>query len=214
MLKKSVMGLVLTATLLSSPLVQAEDERRAMITPDLYSFEVMHDGAKVEVKRNQNPENRISELYSTTFRGMPQPMHPFEPHDVETIAEPEFVQYMIASQSDKSIMIVDTRTEGWHYRLTIPGSVNVPYTMMDEPESAADALEEFGAVRNGDGWDFSDAKTLAMFCNGYWCGQTPRMVRAMLAAGYPDTKMKYYRGGMQAWTSLGFTTVGEAADKE
>lgn len=214
MFEKSATAIALAAVLLTSPMVHAEGGKRAMITPDLYSFEVMHDGAKVEVKRNQNPENRISELYSTTFRGMPQPMHPFEPYDVETIAEREFVQYMIASQTDKNIMIVDTRTEGWHYRLTIPGSVNVPYTVMDEPESAADALEEFGAVRDGDQWNFTAAKTLAMFCNGYWCGQTPSMIRAMLAAGYPESKMKYYRGGMQAWTSLGLTTVGDAAVQE
>lgn len=208
------MGSALAAVLLSASLVHAEGGMRAMITPDLYAFEVTHDGEKVEVKRNQNPDNRISELYSTTFRGMPQPMHPFEPHDVETIAEREFVQYMIAAQTDPNIMIVDTRTEGWHYRLTIPGSVNMPYTMMDEAESAADALEDFGVVRSGDGWDFSAARTLVMFCNGYWCGQTPSMIRALLAEGYPDTKMKYYRGGMQAWTSLGLTTVGDAADKE
>lgn len=182
-----------------------------MIAPDLYSFVVDHDGDKVEVKRAQSPDNRIHELYSTTFRGMPQPIHPFEPHDVETIGEREFVQYMIESQTNEDVLVVDTRTEGWHYRLTIPGSINIPYTVMDEAESAADTLEELGAEKKGDSWDFSNAKTVAMFCNGYWCGQTPRLVRELLKAGYPDTNMKYYRGGMQAWTSLGLTTVGEAA---
>ena len=77
---------------------------------------------------------------------------------------------------------------------------------------ATDALEEFGAVKQEDGsFDYSQAKTLAMFCNGYWCGQTPALIRAMLEMDYPAEKMKYYRGGMQAWTSLGFTTVGDAA---
>lgn len=183
-----------------------------MIAPDLYSFVVEHGGEKVEVKREQAQDNKIHELYSTTYRGMPQPIRPFEPHDVETLGEREFVKYMIESQTNEDVLVVDTRTEGWHYRLTIPGSVNVPYTVMDEAESARDTLEEFGAVKNGESWDFSKAKTLAMFCNGYWCGQTPRLVRMLLEAGYPDTKLKYYRGGMQAWTSLGLTTVGDAAE--
>ncbi|MGK0497182.1 MAG: rhodanese-related sulfurtransferase [Neptuniibacter pectenicola] len=191
----------------------AEGGKKVMIAPGLVSFTVQHEGEPVEIMRNQDRSNTIHELYSTTFRGIPQPIKPFEPYDVETIGEREFVEYMQQAQTDENVLIVDTRTEGWHYRLTIPGSINVPYTVMDEAESATDALEEFGAVKQEDGsFDYSQAKTLAMFCNGYWCGQTPALIRAMLEMDYPAEKMKYYRGGMQAWTSLGFTTVGDAAE--
>lgn len=211
MFKQTIKGLALVTLIASSSMVLAEGARKAMITPELYSFTVEHDGEPVEVMRNQNPDNKVHELYNTTFRGMPQPIHPFEPHDVETIGEREFVALMQAAQKDENILIVDTRTEGWHYRLTIPGSVNVPFTVMKEEESAADALDDFGVVKNADGsYDFTQAKTLAMFCNGYWCGQTPTLIRALLEKDYPADKMKYYRGGMQAWTSLGLTTVGDA----
>ena len=211
MFKQTIKGLALVTLIASSSLVLAEGAKKAMITPELYSFTVEHDGEPVEVMRNQNPDNKVHDLYNTTFRGMPQPIHPFEPHDVETIGEREFVALMQAAQKDENILIVDTRTEGWHYRLTIPGSVNVPFTVMKEEESAADALDDFGVVKNEDGsYDFSQAKTLAMFCNGYWCGQTPTLIRALLEKDYPADKMKYYRGGMQAWTSLGLTTVGDA----
>ena len=211
MLKRSVTSLALVAALAASPAVLAEGgSKKAMIAPGLFSFTVDHDGESVEVMRNQDPANTINELYSTTFRGMPQPIRPFEPYDVETIAEREFVGYMQQSQEDENVLIVDTRTEGWHYRLTIPGSINVPYTAMKEEESAVDAMDEFGVTLSKEGkYDFSNAKTLAMFCNGYWCGQTPTLIRAMLEAGYPAEKIKYYRGGMQAWTSLGLTTVGD-----
>ncbi len=215
MFLKSLTSIALAGLLVSSPCAMAEGGGKAMIAPGLYSFEVMHDGKKMEIKRNQNPDNRISELYATTFRGMPQAMHPFEPYDVETLGEREFVKYMMDAQTDQTIMIVDTRTVGWHQRLTIPGAVSYPYTMMDDPEDRDWALDDFGAKKQADGsYDFSAAKTLAMFCNGYWCGQTPAMVRAMLELGYPAEKIKYYRGGMQAWTSLGFTVVGEAAEAE
>ena len=214
MFKQAVTGLTLAAALIASPVVMAEGAaKKSMIAPGLYSFTVDHDGDSVEIMRNQDPKNTIHELYSTTIRGMPQPMHPFEPHDVETIAEREFVAYMQQAEEDENILIVDTRTEGWHYRLTIAGRVNVPFTVMKEAESAADTLEEFGAAKAADGsYDFAAAKTLAMFCNGYWCGQTPTLIRALLEAGYPADKMKYYRGGMRAWTSLGLTTVGDAAE--
>ncbi len=211
MINKTFAGVLLGAMIVSSPLVMAEG-KKAMISPELFSFNVIHDGETVEVMRNQNPENKISELYSTTYRGMPQAMNPFAPYEVETLGEREFTAYMIEAEEDKNIMIVDTRTEGWHFRLTIPGSVNYPFTLMKEKDDMEDALDDFGVAIEGENYDFSAAKTLVMFCNGYWCGQTPAMGRALLAAGYPEEKMKYYRGGMQAWTSLGLTVVGEAAE--
>jgi rhodanese-related sulfurtransferase len=56
-------------------------------------------------------------------------------------------------------------------------------------------------------WNFGAAKTLVFYCNGPWCGQSPTNIRALLEYGYPAHKLKWYRGGMQAWEQLGFTTV-------
>lgn len=212
MMKKAFAGVLLGAMIAGSPAVMAEGGKKAMIAPGLFSFTVDHDGEAVEVKRNQNPENRISELYSTTFRGMPQAMNPFAPNEVETLGEREFTKYMMEAESDETIMIVDTRTEGWHYRLTIPGSVNYPFTLMKDQDDMEDALDDFGVEVSEGGYNFDNARTLVMFCNGYWCGQTPTMGRALLKAGYPEDKLKYYRGGMQAWTSLGLTVVGDEAE--
>ncbi|PSL14838.1 rhodanese-like domain-containing protein [Marinobacterium halophilum] len=207
-LAAAVLGGVMMA-----PSVWAEGESRVMITPDLYSFKVMHDGTEYDIMRNQDPEHRIHSLYETTSRGLPQAMHPFAPHAVETLGEREFIHYMMQAQQDDSVMIVDTRTIGWHVRLTIPGARNYPYTMMDDEGDREWALDDFGVTSNAEGgYDFSQAKTLAMFCNGYWCGQTPAMIRKLLALGYPAEKLKYYRGGMQAWTSLGFTVIGDGAE--
>jgi rhodanese-related sulfurtransferase len=46
-----------------------------------------------------------------------------------------------------------------------------------------------------------------LWCNGPWCGQSPRAIRALISLGYPAEKLYYYRGGMQMWQSLGLTTV-------
>ncbi len=207
-------GAVLGGFLVAVPTAMAEgDMPRVMIAPGLYSFTVQHEGEEYEILRNQDPEHRVHSLYATTGRGMPQPMQPFKPHDVDTLGEREFVAYMMQAQEDASVMIVDTRTIGWHVRLTIPGARSYPYTMMDDADDRDWALDDFGVTRTAEGgYDFSQAKTLVMFCNGYWCGQTPAMIRKLLAVGYPDRKLKYYRGGMQAWTSLGFTVVGEGAE--
>ncbi len=208
MFKPWLAATCLGAALSLSSAVHAE----VKIAPGLSSFTVMHEGEEVEIKRAQDQEHQIHPLYALTARGMPQPMHPFAPHPVETLGEREFVDYMMQAQQDDNIMIVDTRTIGWHVRLTIPGAKSYPYTMMDDAGDRDWALDDFGVVKTGtEEYDFSKAKTLAMFCNGYWCGQTPAMIRKLLEVGYPAEKLKYYRGGMQAWTSLGFTVVGDDA---
>jgi rhodanese-related sulfurtransferase len=66
---------------------------------------------------------------------------------------------------------------------------------------------EFDALYDEGLWDFSTAKTLVMFCNGAWCGQSPTNIQTLLKLGYPPNKLKWYRGGMQAWEQFGLTTV-------
>jgi rhodanese-related sulfurtransferase len=46
-----------------------------------------------------------------------------------------------------------------------------------------------------------------MFCNGAWCGQSPESMKYLVEIGYPEEKMKWYRGGIQAWLSLGLPVV-------
>ena len=182
------------------------------ISKGVKSIEMDLNGEKFTIMRNQTAGNKISELYNTTNRGAPQPISLAE--GLETLGELEFIEYMKKAQTDENIAIIDSRKPGWFDRLRIPGAVNVPFTNFDEKDTAIEMMEdEMGVVEKEDGTlDFSKAKTLALYCNGYWCGQTPGMVKnaefALLTMGYPVEKIKYYRGGMQAWTSLGFTVVG------
>ncbi|MDH5355719.1 MAG: rhodanese-like domain-containing protein, partial [Gammaproteobacteria bacterium] len=70
------------------------------------------------------------------------------------------------------------------------------------------AVDEAIAAGNaGSVFDFSKAKTLVLFCNGMWCGQSPASMKSLLKYGYPAEKIKWYRDGMQAWEILGFNTV-------
>uniref|UniRef100_UPI004048647D rhodanese-like domain-containing protein n=1 Tax=Aliarcobacter sp. TaxID=2321116 RepID=UPI004048647D len=172
------------------------------------------NGEKFTLMRNQSAGNKISSLYDTTDRGTPQPM--IIASGVETLGELEFIEYMKKAQTDETIAIIDSRKPGWFARLRIPGAENVPYTNFDNKDDAIDMMEDYMgvSVKEDKTIDFSKAKTIVLYCNGYWCGQTPGMVKnaefALLKIGYPAEKIKYYRGGMQDWTSLGFTVVGDA----
>ena len=67
--------------------------------------------------------------------------------------------------------------------------------------------KEFNVINIEGLWNFSSAKTLVLFCNGMWCGQSPSNIKTLLRFGYPANKLKWYRGGMQNWEILGFTVV-------
>lgn len=188
---------------------QAEEKsKKVMISADLYSVEVLHQGQPVTLMRNQAPDHKIVELYQRTNQGKIQAMHPFAPHAVETIGELEMIDYLVQkSKGDESLLIIDSRTPDWVARGTIPGSINIPFTIFKDSAKAAEVMENQLGVEVTDVMDFSDAKTLVMFCNGNWCGQSPTAIRKLLSLGYPAAKIKYFRGGMQSWHALGLTVV-------
>ena len=211
MLKKLAIASLLVSSLSIS--AQAEGgEKFVPISKGVKSVDIELNGEKFTIMRNQTAGNKISSLYETTNRGTPQPM--VIAPGVETLGEVELIEYIKKAQNDETIAFIDSRKPGWHAKLRIPGSINVPFTNFNEKDTAIEWMEdEMGVSENDDGTlDFSEAKTLVLYCNGYWCGQTPGMVKnaeyALLKMGYPAEKIKYYRGGMQAWVSLGFTVTG------
>lgn len=192
----------------------AEAKDQVKITSKMMSAKVTHNGKNVAIKRNQNQKNTINPAFSKTSRKCP----PFcirpavTASGVETVAELEVINYAQKASKGENVLIVDARTPNWNKKGTIPTSVNVPFTKLLVSKGANDvtigeALEAFGAVEADKGWDFSKAKTLVLFCNGMWCGQSPLAINALLKLGYPAEKLKWYRNGMQDWEILGLSTV-------
>ena len=207
---------VLTTTLLLSTGIQAEDKPAVGITPDMTSVSVMHDGKKTSITRNQDQKNTVNPAFAKTSRKCPpfciQPV--VLAPGVETIAEVEMLDYLSKmSAGDASILVIDSRTPDWVKKGTIPGAVNIPWTALN-PAKGADPIsigeimvDKFGVKELEGLWDYSGAKTLVMFCNGMWCGQSPNNIKNLLKFGYPADKIKWYRGGMQDWEILGLSTV-------
>ncbi|MFO8024475.1 rhodanese-like domain-containing protein [Thiohalophilus sp.] len=191
-------------------------ELKVKITPELGSVDVKHNGKTVTIKRNQNNDNKVVDDFAKTSRNCPpfciQPMS-LAP-GVETVGEVEMLDYLTkVSSGDESVLVIDSRTPKWVKRGTIPGSINIPWVELNPAQGAApfdivDILTGKFGVKEQDGlFDYSKAKTLVLFCNGMWCGQSPANIRSLLEYGYPAHKLKWYRGGMQNWFNLGLETV-------
>ena len=170
------------------------------------------------ISRNQDNNATIDPAFAKTSRPCPpfciQPTAPFAPAAVETISELDMINAaQDIANGDTTKLMVDARTPGWVKKGTIPGAINVPFTKLNskalakDPMAVVDIMTETFGVKDMDGvLNYDNAKTLYQFCNGSWCGQSPASIRALLTMGYPENKIKYYRGGMNAWKSLGLST--------
>ncbi len=169
------------------------------IRGDMPSVTVQTKSGPVEIRRNQDNKAEITGEFALTSRACPpfciQPMTPAE--GVHTVGELELLELL----QNPDAIVIDSRTAEWYAEGTIPGSIHLPYTVISE------RLDQLGCEADFDGWDCENAKKVALFCNGLWCGQSPTAIRAMVAAGFPPEKIHYYRGGMQNWQGLGLSVV-------
>ena len=170
------------------------------ITKDLPTVTVPTETGKVEIGRIQDTDNEIDGDWARTSRPCPEfCIQPYSPAEgVTTIGELELMEML----QDPDAVVVDSRTRDWFAGGTIPGAINIPYTYV------VDELARLGCAPDFDGWDCETAKSVALFCNGIWCGQSPTAIRNMIEAGYPADRIFYYRGGMQVWHLLGLTVTG------
>jgi len=210
--------------------VQALDVK---LSPDREFVEVIHKNKLIKIQRIQDQDHKLEGGFAKTSRKCPpfciQPMDAGE--NVKTIGQIEIFDFMENELLDGEGLIIDARTPAWWKRGTIPGSVNIPFNVfsqdVDDPQlidmmkvlgarrrgdvgGFSRAMEEFGLMggkQKNDEWDFTSAKKLILWCNGMWCGQSPRAIQGLLELGYPAEKILYYRGGMQVWQSLGLTVI-------
>lgn len=119
--------------------------------------------------------------------GTIQPMTVAE--GVRTIGEAEVIEHL-----ERGLPVVDSRGRDSYEESTIPGATNVHY------KEAAARLDEFDR-----------AAPTVFFCNGPQCGQSPAAIRALIEAGHPPEKIRYYRGGLHDWMTLGLPVVSGGA---
>ncbi len=207
------------------------------LTADRDYLEVKHQGKMVRVTRNQDQDHVVDSFWAKTSRKCPpfciQPLLPAP--GVQLAEEVEVFEFMEERVNKGTGVIIDARVPAWFKKGTIPGSVNVPFTLFEAPPTDPELVKVFtmlgaqprdnvgGIMRTMERqfakvglfdadkktgyWDFSNVKDIMIWCNGPWCGQSPHAIHALIDHGYPPERIHYYRGGMQMWEMLGLTVV-------
>jgi rhodanese-related sulfurtransferase len=129
-----------------------------------------------------------------------------------TVGELEILKFLqLLDFEPKKYALIDARRERWYKRMTIPHSINIPYSDIkypkDFPEDFEKSMKELNVKIDKKGeLNFTKAKEIIVFCNGSWCTQSAKMIKSLVKLGYPKKKLFWYRGGLQDWVGLGFTT--------
>lgn len=194
----------------------AEDKYPVKIKPDLPFITVHHQGQKVILKRIQDTNHRLVDDFTRTSRPCP----PFclwpifiEP-GIYPVGELEVIDFLENQVKSGKGFLVDARLPSFYKTETIPGSVNIPWVLFTNEEKKEAVFKLLGVKKQADGsFDFKNALELCIFCSGPSCGQSPRAIKALFKAGYPASKLKYYRGGLQVWKLFGFITIVSEANR-
>ena len=111
--------------------------------------------------------------------GLIQPLR--LPGGVETVGELEVLDHARAGGA-----LVDTREPEYVLHGTLPGAVAIRH------EDILDGLA-----------DLDPDGPVVLFCNGPQCTATPQAVAELLEAGWDPACLRYYRGGIHDWVTLG-----------
>ncbi len=169
-------------------------------------------GAPVTIERNQDTHHRLKNSYTKTSRPCPPfCVQPFEAvPGMTTVGELELIRFMKEDVSTNRGVLIDARMPKWYKQGTIPGAVNIPFSIFSKANGNRyidKLLPLLGAEKIAGGWNFEHAQRMVVFDNGPWCQQGNLAIQNLLKLGYPKSKILYYRGGMQYWQVLGFTTL-------
>jgi len=170
------------------------------------------NGESIRIERIQDTKHKLKNSYTKTSRPAPPfTIQPFQPiKGIETVSELDVINFIANEVNDNTGLLVDARMPKWHQVGTIPGAINIPFSILstkDDNPFISQIFELFGAVQKQGKWDFSKAQKLMIFDNGPWCQQGVRAMKNLVHLGYPKSKIQYYRGGMQYWQILGLTTI-------
>ena len=211
----------------------------APLKPDMPYIFVVHNGRSIKVERDIDDSYKARMSIRGTLVQSADSCPPFclQPHQldvpVETVGELEIIDFMMDQLRGGKGVLVDIRGKKAHDASTIPGSVHYFVQIIQKglgDETFENMLIALGAERRDninmldnvleligikdasmltDKWDFTEAKELVLWNNSAIEGSSAIAIKALLDAGYPATKLKWYRGGLASWQYWGFNTYNK-----
>ncbi len=122
------------------------------LTPKKDYIDLVHKGNEIRVQRIQEQSHVLTGGFAKTSRKCP----PFcaQPIDVapgvKTVGEVEIFNFMEKQMKERTGILVDARLVSWHKKGTIPGSINIPFTVLGKSKDSAElisAMKKLNVIR-------------------------------------------------------------------
>ena len=167
------------------------------ITKTLTQVRVQHENKELLIKRTTKQSDHSCPPFC---------IQPMNIDNVKSVGELEVLEFIKVLKKKKSKLLIDARSNILYRTHTIPGAINVPYTMLkDGNKYQKKVLTLLGAKQQAGQWDFSKVPTLLIFGNSDEESQANQAIKSLLKLSYPANRILYYRGGLSAWKRLGLT---------
>jgi len=171
--------------------------QKLKITETIESIEVEHEHQTITIQR----ESTQSEKTCPPFC-----IQPMTIGEVKTVGELEVLEFIKDLKEKKLKLFIDTRLPKEYKTNTIPGAINIPYTMLEKNSKYREQIIKLlGGKRRGEKWKFTLVPTLLMFGESDESIHITQTIKNLLELSYPSTKILYYRGGIKNWKQLGLT---------
>jgi len=189
-------------------LASAASAQTLPVTDDaIFTF----NGREITISRTATLPDTSFDVVSRALSDCMQPcLSPMTvARNVATVGELDVINFMSGPLEAGGGLLIDARMPDARAVAHIPASVNIPAaTVADTNPFRDEILMALGAEQYQGLFNFDGAMDLVVFDDGPATQDAPNFITDMLAAGYPADKIRYYRGGMQVWTTLGLTISG------
>ena len=169
------------------------------ITEDLKRVKFIYQKKEFMIERKANVENQSCP---------PHCIQEMSIGTIKTVGELEVLDFIKSLQYKKGRILVDSRAVAEYKISTIPGAVNIPYTMLNSKSKHRDeVLQLLGAKKLQKKWYFRNIQKLLIFDNGILDSRATKIIESLIDVGYPQKEIFYYRGGLHSWENLGLTVL-------
>jgi hypothetical protein len=167
------------------------------ITERLNSITIFYENQKIEIKRTpKSPKHTCP----------PFCIQPMNIKGILTVGELEVLDFIKGLNGKEARLLIDIRKNKQFKQHTIPGSINIPYSMLkDHSKYQQQVLSLLGGKKYGDKWVFKSVPKLLIFGASNEKDDARKAINTLLKLSYPNTKIYYYRAGIEGWSNLQLT---------
>lgn len=194
----------IAATLFFSVAGAAGAEERVTDASASFSF----NGEQIEIARDTRDAARFVAVFASAGDTCGAPcIAPLQvAPGIRTLDEIGVLDFLTREVAGHTGLMVDARLPEDRAKGFIPGTVSLPFATLNPDNGFRDDILRALGARELDGvFNFADARALLVYDLGPSSNDAGRLIANLLAAGYPVDLIRYYRGGMQVWSVLGFS---------